>query len=205
MFFGAKTPKLFQALFPTLVWKNATNEKKVWLTFDDGPTAEITPFVLDTLLFYNVKATFFCLGKQMVKHPEILQRITAEGHSIGNHSYSHPNGFTTCTKKYLKDIEKWKQIIPETKLFRPPFGNIYPWQIDKLEKEYQIIMWDVMGWDFDKNTSKEKCLSNVVNNVENGSIIVLHDNEKSFENLQFALPKIIEILKERGFAFSTTW
>jgi len=205
MFFGAKTPKLFQALFPTLVWKNATNEKKVWLTFDDGPTAEITPFVLDTLLFYNVKATFFCLGKQMVKHPEILQRITAEGHSIGNHSYSHPNGFTTCTKKYLKDIEKWKQIIPETKLFRPPFGNIYPWQIGKLKKEYKIIMWDVMSLDFDKNTSKEKCFFNVVNNVGSGSIILLHDNEKAQVSLQYALPKIIESLKERGFTFSATW
>jgi peptidoglycan/xylan/chitin deacetylase (PgdA/CDA1 family) len=205
MFFGAKTPKLFQALFPTLVWKNATNEKKVWLTFDDGPTAEITPFVLDTLLFYNVKATFFCLGKQMVKHPEILQRITAEGHSIGNHSYSHPNGFTTCTKKYLKDIEKWKQIIPGTKLFRPPFGNIYPWQIGKLKKEYKIIMWDVMSLDFDKNTSKEKCFFNVVNNVGSGSIILLHDNEKAQVSLQYALPKIIESLKERGFTFSATW
>ena len=205
MFFGAKTPKLFQAIFPTLVWKNATNEKKVWLTFDDGPTAEITPFVLDTLLFYNVKATFFCLGKQMVKHPEILQRITAEGHSIGNHSYSHPNGFTTCTKKYLKDIEKWKQIIPETKLFRPPFGNIYPWQIGELKKEYKIIMWDVMSWDFDKNTSKEKCFFNVVNNVGSGSIILLHDNEKAQVSLQYALPKIIESLKERGFTFSATW
>lgn len=205
MFFGAKTPKLFQALFPTLVWKNATNEKKVWLTFDDGPTAEITPFVLDTLLFYNIKATFFCLGKQMVKHPEILQRITAEGHSIGNHSYSHPNGFTTCTKKYLKDIEKWKQIIPETKLFRPPFGKIFPWQIAKLKKEYKIIMWDVLAWDFKKNTSNEKCYSNVVSNVENGSIIVLHDNENAYKNLQYALPKIIETLKERGFTFSATW
>jgi peptidoglycan/xylan/chitin deacetylase (PgdA/CDA1 family) len=205
MFFGAKTPKLFQALFPTLVWENATNEKKVWLTFDDGPNAEITPFVLDTLLFYNVKATFFCLGKQMVKHPEILQRITAEGHSIGNHSYSHPNGFTTCTKKYLKDIEKWKQIIPGTKLFRPPFGNIYPWQIGKLKKEYKIIMWDVMSLDFDKNTSKEKCFFNVVNNVGSGSIILLHDNEKAQVSLQYALPKIIESLKERGFTFSATW
>jgi peptidoglycan/xylan/chitin deacetylase (PgdA/CDA1 family) len=205
MFFGSKAPKIFQTLFPTLVWKNATNEKKVWLTFDDGPTPEITPFVLDTLLFYNVKATFFCLGEQMVKYPEILQRIKAEGHSIGNHSYSHPNGFTTCTKKYLKDIKKCQKIIPETKLFRPPFGNIYPWQIGKLKKEYKIIMWNVMGWDFNKNTSKEKCFFNVVKNVENGSIILLHDNKKSRKTLQYALPKIIETLKERGFAFSATW
>ena len=205
MFFGAKMPIILPQLFPSLIWEKSTIEKKVWLTFDDGPTPKITPFVLDTLLFYNVKATFFCLGKQVLKHPEILQRIKAEGHSIGNHSFSHTNGFTTCTKKYLKDIEKCQQIILETKLFRPPFGNIYPWQIAKLKKEYKIIMWDVLAWDFKKNTSKEKCYSNVVSNVENGSIIVLHDNEKSFENLQFALPKIIETLKERAFTFSATW
>ena len=205
MFFGAKTPKIFQAIFPSLVWKNATTEKKVWLTFDDGPTAEVTPFVLDTLKENNVKATFFCLGKQIEKHPEIFQRIKAEGHDIGNHSFSHTNGFTTCTKKYLKDIEKCQNIIPETKLFRPPFGNIYPWQISKLKKDFKIIMWDVVGWDFDKNTSKEKCFLNVVNNVGSGSIILLHDNEKAQENLQYALPKIIEALKERRFAFSATW
>ena len=106
MFFGAKMPIILPQLFPSLIWKKSTIEKKVWLTFDDGPTPKITPFVLDTLLFYNVKATFFCLGKQVLKHPEILQRIKAEGHSIGNHSYSHPNGFTTCTKKYLEYVKK---------------------------------------------------------------------------------------------------
>lgn len=205
MFFGAKTPKIFQAIFPSLVWKNATTEKKVWLTFDDGPTAEVTPFVLDTLKKNNVKATFFCLGEQIEKHPEIFQRIKAEGHDIGNHSFSHTNGFTTCTKKYLKDLEKCQNIIPETKLFRPPFGNIYPWQISKLKKDFKIIMWDVIAWDFYKNTSKEKCFLNVVNNVENGSIILLHDNKKAQENLQYALPKIIETLKERAFTFSATW
>ncbi|MEC8853113.1 MAG: polysaccharide deacetylase family protein [Bacteroidota bacterium] len=198
-------PIILPQLFPSLIWEKSTIEKKVWLTFDDGPTPKITPFVLDTLQNFNVKATFFCLGEQIEKHPEILKRITAEGHSIGNHSYSHPNGFTTCTKKYLEDVKKCQEIIPETKLFRPPFGNIYPWQISKLKKEYKIIMWDVVGWDFDKNTSKEKCFLNVVNNVGSGSIILLHDNEKAQENLQYALPKIIEALKERRFAFSATW
>jgi peptidoglycan/xylan/chitin deacetylase (PgdA/CDA1 family) len=105
----------------------------------------------------------------------------------------------------LEDVKKCQKIIPETKLFRPPFGNVYPWQISKLKKEYKIIMWDVVGWDFDKNTSKEKCFLNVVNNVGSGSIILLHDNEKAQENLQYALPKIIETLKERAFTFSATW
>ena len=145
------------------------------------------------------------MGEQIEKHHEIFQRIKAEGHDIGNHSFSHTNGFTTCTKKYLKDIEKCQNIIPKTKLFRPPFGNIYPWQISRLKKDFKIIMWDVIAWDFDKNTSKEKCFLNVVNNVENGSIILLHDNKKAQGNLQYALPKIIETLKERAFTFSATW
>ncbi|MBC8266394.1 MAG: polysaccharide deacetylase family protein [Flavobacteriales bacterium] len=205
MFFGAKTPKIVPLLFPSLVWSNSTIEKKVWLTFDDGPTPEVTPFVLDTLKKNNIKATFFCLGEQIEKHPNIFQRIKKEEHSIGNHSYSHPNGFTTCTKKYFNDIEKCQKIIPNTKLFRPPFGKIYPWQISKLKKLYKIIMWDVIGWDFKKPTSKEKCYFNIVNNVDKGSIILLHDNEKSYAKLQYALPKIIKTLKERGFTFSTIW
>ena len=205
MFIRAKTPKIFQAIFPSLVWKNTPTEKIVWLTFDDGPTPEITPFVLDTLNRNGIKATFFCLGKKIEKYPEILARIKDEGHSIGNHSYSHPNGFSTCSKKYLQDVEKCQKLVPETNLFRPPFGKLYPWQISKLKSQYKIIMWDVMGWDFNKNTSAESCLHNVIKNVEKGSIIVLHDHEKSVENLQFVLPKIIMVLKERGFSFSATW
>ena len=205
MAFWAKTPKFFQSFFPSLVWNNSSNEKKVWLTFDDGPTPNITPFVLDVLQKENIKATFFCLGNQIEKHPEIFQKIEREGHTAGNHSYSHPNGFFTCSKKYLEDVEKCRKIIPNTKLFRPPFGKLYPWQISKLKKDYKIIMWDVLAKDYAKNTSKENCYKNVIENVENGSIIVLHDNENAKHNLQYALPKIITTLKERGFVFSATW
>ena len=205
MFFWAKTPSIFQKLFPSLVWKMPTNEKKVWLTFDDGPNPKTSPFILNLLKESNVKATFFCVGKNIEGYPEIFKRIKADGHSIGNHTYSHLNGFTTCRKKYLEDIEKCQKLIPDTKLFRPPFGKFYPWQIKKLKQQYKIIMWDVMAGDFDKNTSVENCLNNVINNVEEGSIIVLHDNEKSFENLQYTLAKMISKLKERGFTFSATW
>lgn len=205
MLLWAKTPAIIQKLLPKLVWRIPTTEKKVWLTFDDGPNPKISTFILDLLKEHNIKATFFCVGKNIEKYPEIFAKIKAHGHSIGNHSYSHLNGFKTCSEKYVNDIERCQKLMPETKLFRPPFGKIYPWQIRKLNRQYKIIMWDVMSWDFNKNTSPESCLNNVVNNVETGSIILFHDNKKSFANLQFTLPKIISVLKEKKFDFSTTW
>lgn len=205
MGYWAKTPKLLPLLLPSLIWYKKTESKEVWLSFDDGPTPELTPWVLDLLKAENVKATFFCLGNQIEKHLAIFKRIEKEGHIVGNHSFSHPNGFFTCTKNYLNDIEKCSKIMPTTKLFRPPFGKIYPWQIAKLKKDYQIIMWDILSKDYDEHTSNEACLANVVNNVKNGSIIVMHDTEKAKANLQFALPKIITALKNQGFVFSTTW
>ena len=205
MFSWAKTPSIFQKLFPSLIWKMDTTEKKVWLTFDDGPHPKTSPFILDLLNENNIKATFFCLGKNIDKYPNLLARIKVEGHSIGNHSYSHINGFKGCSKKYLKDIEKCQKLIPETRLFRPPFGKLYPWQINKLKHQYKIIMWDVMAWDFDNNISPERCLKNVTDTVKEGSVIVFHDNEKSFKNLQYALVKTINHLKEKGFIFSATW
>ena len=205
MLLVGKTPKLFHFLFPSLVWKKNTSKKKIWLTFDDGPTPEITSFVLDVLHTFNAKATFFCLGKQIKKYPEVINRIKKDGHYIGNHSYSHQNGYTTCKKKYLADVESCKKFIPESSIFRPPFGNLYPWQISKLKKQYKIIMWDVMSKDFDNRTNEEDCYYNVVNNVEPGSIVLFHDNKKSFKNLKSALPRILKKLKIDGYSFSTTW
>lgn len=201
----AKAPSILRKLFPSLIWNIATNEKKVWLTFDDGPHPKTSPFILDILKEYNIKATFFCVGKNIEKNPEIFERIKTDGHSIGNHSYSHLNGFTTSRNRYLQDVEKCQKLMPNTKLFRPPFGKIYSWQMTKLKCKYKIIMWDVMAWDFDNNISPERCLKNVTDNVKEGSVIVFHDNEKSFKNLQYALVKTINHLKEKGFIFSATW
>ena len=205
MIFGAKMPKVFHWIFPSLIWKMKAEKKTVWLTFDDGPTPETTPFVLDTLKQYNVTATFFCLGENMEKNPEILKRIKEDGYSIGNHSYSHPNGFLTCTKAYIADIEKCKKLLPESNLFRPPYGKITPRQISKLKTQFKIIMWDVLAWDFNKTISAEKCIDNVVNNVESGSIIVLHDSNNTGAKLKQALPKILAKLKKNGYTFSATW
>ena len=205
MIFGAKTPKIFYWLFPSLIWKMKASDKKIWLTFDDGPTTEATPFILDTLRKYNITATFFCLGKNMENNPEILRRVKKDGHSIGNHSYSHPNGFLTCTKTYIADIEKCKEILPGCNLFRPPYGKITPKQIRRFKTNFKIIMWDVLAWDFNKNTSVKKCIDNVVNNVESGSIIVLHDSKETSVKIKQTLPKILERLKKNGYTFSSTW
>lgn len=198
-------PKILQKIFPSLVWKCLTNEKKVWLTFDDGPNPKVTDYILKVLKKYNIKATFFCVGNKIEKYPDIINKIKQEGHIIGNHSYSHINGFKTSTKKYIKDISKCQELIPNTKIFRPPFGKITPIQISKLKQDFKIIMWDVMAYDFRDSLTKEECLLNVTDNVESGSIIVLHDNLKSFEKIKYILPKIIDKLKDRKFNFSEIW
>ncbi len=198
-------PKILQKIFPSLVWKCLTNEKKVWLTFDDGPNPKVTDYILKVLKKNNIKATFFCVGNKIEKYPDIINKIKQEGHIIGNHSYSHINGFKTSTKKYIKDISKCQELIPNTKIFRPPFGKITPIQISKLKQDFKIIMWDVMAYDFRDSLTKEECLLNVTDNVESGSIIVLHDNLKSFEKIKYILPKIIDKLKDRKFNFSEIW
>tara|TARA_B100000902_G_scaffold36714_2_gene43869 strand:- start:14277 stop:14894 length:618 start_codon:yes stop_codon:yes gene_type:complete len=205
MIFKAKMPKILQKIFPSLVWKCLTNERKVWLTFDDGPNPKVTNYILNVLKKNNIKATFFCVGNKIEKYPDIINKIKQEGHIIGNHSYSHINGFKTSTKKYIKDISKCQKLIPNTKIFRPPFGKITPIQISKLKQDFKIIMWDVMAYDFRDSLTKEECLLNVTDNVESGSIIVLHDNLKSFEKIKYLLPKIIDKLKDRKFNFSEIW
>lgn len=198
-------PKILQKIFPSLVWKCLTNEKKVWLTFDDGPNPKVTNYILNVLKKNNIKATFFCVGNKIEQYPDIINKIKQEGHTIGNHSYSHINGFKTSTKKYINDISKCQELIPNTKIFRPPFGKITPIQISKLKQDFKIIMWDVMAYDFRDSLTKEECLLNVTDNVESGSIIVLHDNLKSFEKIKYLLPKIIDKLKDRKFNFSEIW
>lgn len=205
MIFKAKMPKILQKIFPSLVWKCLTNEKKVWLTFDDGPNPKVTNYILNVLKKNNIKATFFCVGNKIEQYPDIINKIKQEGHTIGNHSYSHINGFKTSTKKYINDISKCQELIPNTKIFRPPFGKITPIQISKLKQDFKIIMWDVMAYDFRDSLTKEECLLNVTDNVESGSIIVLHDNLKSFEKIKYLLPKIIDKLKDRKFNFSEIW
>ena len=199
-----KTPIFIQKIFPDIVWKKRSFKKEVWLTFDDGPDETITVFLLDLLKSLKIKATFFLVGQQIQKFPEIVKRITEEGHVIGNHTFTHRNGWFTSNKKYYLDINKAQELM-HTQIFRPPYGKLGLLQLRKIKKNFKIIMWDVFSWDFKKDIKFEKIYSNVIDNVENGSVIVFHNNIKSFKNLKGILEKILVKLIKEGYSFSTTW
>ena len=199
-----KTPSLTKYLFPSLVWKKNTDQKKIWITFDDGPDEKVTPYLINVLEKLDIKATFFIIGNQAKKYPELVKLIINNGHKIGNHSFSHLNGFSTNNNKYFEDIEQAKKYI-DSDIFRPPYGKITPFQIKNLKKDFKIIMWDIMSWDYKENISSNKIYKNVIDNVENGSIILFHNNLKSYNNLKNSLEIILEKLKDKGYQFSTTW
>ncbi|WP_412476748.1 polysaccharide deacetylase family protein [Flavobacterium sp. TBRC 19031] len=202
-----KTGRFIKAIFPKYVWDIPNAEKKIYLTFDDGPIPEITEWVINQLEQYNAKATFFCIGENIQKHPEIFRKIIDNDHSIGNHTFNHLKGWETSLTAYIENTEKCAETIANftlqtlnAKLFRPPYGKIKPSQAKALRQSgYKIIMWDVISMDFDKNISPEKCLENVLKNIESGSIIVFHDSIKAWQNLQYALPKTLEFLKKNEF------
>ncbi|GGD18971.1 polysaccharide deacetylase family protein [Flavobacterium orientale] len=202
-----KTNPIIKSIFSNYVWSIPTTEKKVFLSFDDGPIPEITDWVLNQLEAYQFKATFFCIGNNIEKNPEIFNRIISNGHTVGNHTYNHVKGWNTSNKTYSKEVEKCEEILQQvainnltSKLFRPPYGKIKPSQSRNLRKlGYQIIMWDVLSADYKKEISKEKCLENVIKNIESGSIIVFHDSIKAFKNLEFVLPKTLQFLSENGY------
>lgn len=195
-----KTPKIVKSIYKNVIWDLPNNDNKVFLTFDDGPTKNITERILDILFSHNIKATFFCLGKQVEQHPEIFDRIIKEGHSVGNHSYSHLKGWNTEDKTYLDDFRKGEKLI-QSSMYRPPYGKIKRSQLKELTPTIKIIMWDVLPGDFSPKNSIEKIVSNTVNNTISGSIIVLHDNNKCGVKMLKTLPSIIEQLKSKGFSF----
>ena len=193
-----KSPLLLKWFYSALTWNKSRSEKIVYLTFDDGPIPNVTDFVLNTLKTFNIKATFFCIGDNIIKHPELFERLKTEGHSIGNHTFNHLNGWKTDDETYLNNILKCQELT-QTPLFRPPFGRIRKSQARNIASE--IIMWDVLSADFDTTLSPQKCYHNVIKNTQNGSIIVFHDSLKAFERLQYALPKAIEYLINEGYQF----
>lgn len=194
------TPYLLRLLFPQLIWHNKSNNKEIYLTFDDGPHPDITTAVLDILDSFQAKATFFCVGENIARYPDTYQELIDRGHAAGNHTYNHLNGCKTPNDIYFDNVEKCKDVLPSD-LFRPPYGRIKLSQIRKLKKEYQIVMWSVLSLDFDKKTNKEKCLENVVLNSRDGSIVVFHDSKKSADNMLYALPRFIEHFSKLGFQF----
>ena len=207
MFYFVKTPWWLKRIYDSYTWSIPSSEKNLFLTFDDGPHPEATPFVLKQLKQYNALATFFCIGKNVVGYPEIYKQILNEGHSTGNHTYNHLNGWKTSNDLYMKDIALASKEI-NSNLFRPPYGRITSFQAKNLKavmqgKEAKVIMWDVLSADFDIDCTPEQCLANVILPTAPGSIIVFHDSEKAFPKLQYALPRMLKYFSEKGYSFKS--
>lgn len=198
--FIAKTPKLLQAFMPAYTWRLDTQEQVLYLTFDDGPIPEVTPWVLDTLRPYQAKATFFCVGDNVVKHPAIFQQILEEGHAVGNHTYHHLNGWHTDAVPYLNNVRRCARVV-KSRLFRPPYGRLTPRQRMSLVRHFQIIMWDVLSGDYDVHISPQQCLQNVLDHAQPGSIVLMHDSLKAQRNVRFALPAVLEHFAREGYRF----
>lgn len=195
-----KTPRFFRMLFPNKTWGFSRSKKAIYLTFDDGPDPLITPWVLDLLEEFEVKATFFCVGENVLKHPEIVERIKLEGHAIGNHSMDHKKG-TKCSKEeYLASVYSAQKII-DSRLFRPPYGRIKLNQTYALKKDFELIMWSWLSYDFDPLVSIERIIQSAQKDIKAGDILVFHDNPKSMERLKEMLPSIIKDLKKKNLEF----
>ena len=207
-----KPPSLLTSVYRQCLWRVDTTEKTLYFTFDDGPQAEVTPFVLAELKKWNAKATFFCIGKNVEANPGLFRQIIADGHSTGNHTYDHTNGWNAKNKDYYGNIEKCDTIIskfqildsnsairnPKSQmLFRPPYGKLKPAQYRRLKNQFKIVMWDVLSYDFDLNIAQEKVLSNVLDNADMGSIIVFHDSSKAKPRMEYALPRVLEHFMKR--------
>ncbi|MDL5049341.1 polysaccharide deacetylase family protein [Oscillatoria amoena NRMC-F 0135] len=201
-----RTPFLLPWLYPGLVWRLPANDPTIYLTFDDGPVPGPTEFVLDQLKKYGIKATFFCIGDNIQKHPEIFMRVVHEGHAIGNHTFNHLNGWRTNAEEYIRNTEKFASEVAlvnagfKTNLFRPPYGRITRKQIQLLHA-YRIVMWDVLTYDYNNSISPERCLKNSLGAVRNGSIVIFHDSVKAERNMMYTLPRFIEACLEREYRF----
>ncbi len=204
MFYTIKTPWLLKRImYPSLIWDKPAEEKILYLTFDDGPHINATPFVLDQLKQYNAKATFFCIGKNVVQHPAIYRRILDEGHKAGNHTFSHLNGWKTNDKIYFKNIFEAAKYI-DSDLFRPPYGRITKFQASVLTgTRYKVQSTKYLSGDFDSKISPQRCLENVVLNTKPGNIIVFHDSAKAWDKMSFALPKVLEHFSKQGYSFKS--
>lgn len=196
-----KTPRLLKVAYANCIWHIREHANSVYLTFDDGPHPTVTPFVLDELKKADAKATFFCIGKNVELYPEVYQRILDEGHSVGNHTQNHLNGWKTDNALYYRNIKAASRLI-NTRLFRPPYGRITHAQsmgINRLFPQTKIIMWDVLSGDFDTLLSPEECLQNVTTATRAGSIIVFHDSEKAWDRLHYSLPLFLNHCREQGW------
>ena len=205
----AKTPWIIKKIFSSYTWAVKTDKKNIYLTFDDGPTPEITTWTLKQLKAYNAKATFFCIGNNIEKYPDVFNSILSDGHAIGNHTYNHVQGWKLGVNDYVSEVVKTQKAIDKTalkssktKLFRPPFGKIKNRQGKALRAlGYQIIMWDVLSFDWQVKTTPKAVLKYVTYKTKNGSIVVFHDSVKASKNMQYVLPKFLEHFTKKGYTF----
>jgi peptidoglycan-N-acetylglucosamine deacetylase len=197
-----KTPDLVKTLFPNFTWSVPSEEKTLYLTFDDGPIPDVTPWVLEQLRGYNAEATFFCVGENIAKNPDILKQILKEGHTVGNHTMQHLNGWTTDAVDYFHDVRHCARLT-KSSLFRPPYGRVTPRQAQFLQRHYEVVMWDVLSGDFDTSITGEQCLRNVLQNATSGSIIVFHDSLKSEAKMKYALPRVLDYYAAKGYSFQS--
>lgn len=200
--FHLKTSNIAERILPTTTWSYPGRTQEIFLTFDDGPVPETTPWLLDLLKEYDAKATFFLIGKNVEKNEPLYRRIIREGHSVGNHTYSHVSGWKLGFNKYVEDIQLASRFI-DSRLFRPPYGKITPLQLRYLKNHFNIIFWDVLSYDFSRKISGERCLVNVLSRYKDGSIIVFHDSMKAFKNLEYTLPLVLDHFKNLDYKFAT--
>ena len=192
-----KPPKFIRRLMPDLIWE-IEDEQGVFLTFDDGPTPGVTEWILAMLEKYDAKATFFVLGKNVEMYPDLYQKILDAGHKVGNHTYSHQKGWKMSLERYLEDIDFAGDIV-HSELFRPPYARVTPSQMKAVAKRYKVVMWDIVSRDYNRALSPESCLRNVTKYITPGSIVVFHDSEKAFKNMSYALPRTLELIREKGW------
>jgi len=197
-----KIPAWLRVYNKDICWKVSDIDRNVYLTFDDGPHPIVTPVILDILLKEKLKATFFCIGSQVEKHPDIYNRIIVEGHVIGNHSFSHRSGWKMPVEEYVEDVSKASKLI-NSNLFRPPYGRITPAQFKVLRNQYKIVMWDILSKDYDADVTNEQVIKNATSDLSEGSIIVMHDNDKTAGRMENLLPEIIKTILAEGWRFKT--
>jgi peptidoglycan/xylan/chitin deacetylase (PgdA/CDA1 family) len=199
-----KTPWLLKRLYPNLLWDVYADTRCIYLTFDDGPIPIVTPFVLNILKQYNAKATFFCIGDNVSKHPDVFEQVKNDGHAIGNHTFNHLKGWDTDDQTYLNNFLQADKLL-NTNLFRPPYGRIKKSQVKLLQEAkpgLKIVMWNVLSADFDINVEPEKCLDNVLKNTRSGDVVLFHDSLKAKERMEYALPRALEVWSREGYKFN---
>lgn len=200
-----KTPAAFRLLFPNILWRKRTKNKEIFLTFDDGPIPEATPWILDLLDQYNAKATFFMVGENIERYPEVYKEVIERGHAVGNHTRNHLNGWATLDKAYIENTAAAESLLAgaSQKLFRPPHGRIKPSQYAKMKADYKIVMWDVLSGDFDRSISEEYCLKKTIGATQRGSIVLFHDSVKTIDLVKVVLPRYLKHFAQLKYSFQS--